>query len=379
MSRSRGSRARAFSRRVGMGCWVVSLVVSSAGFAETGAEGDSPFAGREGEEAAPSKETGDGVDPLQRAREAFLEGRQLMASEEWADAAGAFRIALEARPTAGLHYYLGVCLERQDQPLEARRAYIEARALLAVQPAADVEALLPAAFERVEARLGRLELTSTPKDATVRVDGTTWTVSRAPWLAPGPHVLVAEAPGHEAVHLHFDATAGLVTQLGIVLPRKVASAAPPVVVAPAPRPSVVAAPPPPMDPPPPRSVLPQTMFWSSVAFGVVGAGVGAAGLVWQQDAAAREAAANEELDGLASTDSSACYGPAESLSPACEQLRRAVGEEESAMIVLVGGFAAAGLGVLGAVTSWAIWPNEEFALRGRVGLGSAEVSLEGRF
>jgi len=348
----------------------VALTLAPAAQGQEASDDEGPFSEAARDEASEPSE----AELLQRARESFLAGRRAMAEEEWEEAATAFRDALDARPTPGLHYYLGVCLEQQGDPLAARRAYLEARSLLAQHSAADVAALLPAAFERVEAALGRLEVTVAPAEAAVRVDGSSWTPARAPWLAPGPHVLYAEAPGHEPVHLHFEVTAGALTELEVVLPPQVEAPVAPIVLAPAPPP----APPPPLEPPPPPT-LPRAAFWSSVTFGVLGAAAGVAGVVWHLDATARVADAQERIDAGGPVDESACYGSVNDLPPACQDLRAALSHEETSLVLMIGGFAAAGVGALGAVASWAIWPSERFALRGRVGLGSAGVELRGRF
>ena len=339
-------------------------------FAEPPAETGSPF--EEREETPP-----DAAELLRRARESFLEGRRLMGEEAWKEAAGAFEDALKAMPTPGLHYYLGVCLEQQGDPLGARKAYLESRSLLERHPAADVAALLPAAFKRVEAKLGRLEVTLLPDEGTARVDGSTWTEARGPWLMPGPHVFYAEAEGYEAVHLHFEVKPGALTELHVSLPLKVEvpPSPPPIVLAPALPPPA----PPPVDPAPPPRLLPPTAFWGSVAFGVIGAGVGVAGVFWHLDASARVAEAQEAVDGSGPVDPSACYRPITGEDDPCGDLRAAVSNEESATMVIVGGFAAAGLGVLGAVASWIAWPDEKFAVRGRVGIGRAELQLHGHF
>lgn len=367
MSGQFGRMTRARLRALSFAAAVCFTVPSA--FADPSGEAGSPF--EEREEGAEAE-----VDPLQRARESFLEGRRLMGEEAWEEAAAAFQDALAAMPTPGLHYYLGVCLEQQGDPLAARKAYLESRALLERHPAADVAALLPAAFKRVEAKLGRLEILLTPDDGIVRVDGSTWTEARAPWLVPGPHVLYAEAPGYEPVHLHFEVTAGALTQLRVKLPLRVEEPAPPLARAPAVPPP---APPPMEEPTPPPRLLPPTAFWGSVAFGAIGAGVGVAGVFWHLDASAQVARAQEEIDGSGAIDSSACYRPTTGEDDPCEHLRAAVSQEESATMLIVGGFAAAGLGALGAVASWIAWPNEKFAIRGRVGFGRAELQLRGRF
>lgn len=366
--RGRFDCARAARRHL-VGLALAALLVPSRTLAET-PEAESPFEGRQ---EAPQASAGS----LQRAREAFLEGRRLMGEGAWEEAAQAFEEALAAMPTPGLHYYLGVCLEQKGDPLGARKAYVESRALLARNPAADVEALLPAAFQRVEAKLGRVAITLRPQEGTARVDGSTWTAARGPWLPPGPHVLYAEAPGYEGVHLHFEVKAGALTELHVTLPPLRAEAPAPAVRAPA----LVAPPrpPPPLESPPRRSALPRVAFWGSVAFGVVGVGAGVAGVLWHVDASARVAEAQSDLDAAGMGSSSACFGPPMGAGHPCDELRAAVSHEESATLVIVAGATAAGLGAVGAVASWLAWPDEKFALRGRVGWGRAELQLRGRF
>lgn len=349
------------------------------GLAWTAAAGAQATGGDDGIFAAPDGSGADGADeeapPLQRAREAFLEGRRLMDEGLWAEAATAFQEALSAMPTPGLHFYLGVCLEEQGDPFAARGAFLDAEALLLEQPAADVAALVPDAIQRVESKLSRLEVYLYPNDATLRLDGTTWTPARTPWLEPGPHVFSAEAPGFSPRRVEVEAVAGVLTRVEVVLEPM---APPP----PAPSATAVAQeekPPAPADAVAPPSSLPKVAFWGSVAFGTLGAAVGFAGVAWHVDASARVVAAQAELDQAGQDDPSACVGPIEDVGTDCRNLRAAVSAEESATILIASGFAVAGVGALGALTSWAVFPNERFAVRGRVGLGRVELALLGRF
>jgi len=305
---------------------------------------------------------------LVRAREAFLEGRQLMAEERWMDAAAAFEIALRAQPTPGLHYHVGICLEWSGDALGARGAYLAARQMLAAQPAPDVAVLLPAALERVEGKLSRFEVAILPKAAVVRLDGVTLAAPYPEWIKPGRHAVRAEAEGYELVDLRFEAVAGA--------PVRIQATLKPLPQAPVAAAVVTTPPAKPLEEPPPRSALPRTMFWGSVAFGALGLAAGMAGTVWQQDASARVAEANAELP---EGDYSACYGPPDMGGGPCERLRVATADSESATILMVGGFVAAGVGVAGALASWAIWPREDFAVSGRAGFGSVHLEVRGRF
>jgi len=303
---------------------------------------------------------------LVRAREAFLEGRRLMAAAQWTDAAAAFEIALRAQPTPGLHYHVGICLEWSGDALGAREAFLAAQQMLTEQPAPDVAVRLPAALERVEAKLSRFEVAIVPEAAVVRLDGVKLAAPYPEWIKPGFHAVRAEAEGYELLDMRFKAVAGAPVRIQATL-----KPLPPAPVAAA----VVTPPAEPREEPPPRPTLPRTMFWGSAVFGALGLATGIAGTVWYQDASARVAEADAELP---EGDYSACYGPPAMMGP-CERLRVATADSESATILMVGGFVAAGVGVAGALASWAIWPREDFAVSGRAGFGSVHLEVRGRF
>jgi hypothetical protein len=316
----------------------------------------------------------DQTERLSLAREAFLDGRRLMVEARWTEAALAFERAISAHSTPGLHYHLGLCLEQGGDVLRARQAYLDAQRLLEEQPATDVAGLLPEAIRRVEKRLSRFELVIVPERAAVWIDDVAVVETPPEWLAAGTHWLHAEAEGHEPLDRRFQAAPGAPTRLEIVL--RPTSVVTEVAVAPPPLPQSVQ-PPPVVEPRP--SLLPRTVFWGSITFAALGAAAGVAGVVWHVDSSARVEALQRELDDQGQVSDSACYGPAGETGDACQQLRAAVAAEESAAILLIGGFAAAGVGALGAVGSWALWPHEKFAVAGRVGLGSVRLELSGRF
>lgn|GEM_PF-2133974 len=323
------------------------------------------------EEPAQADEEANQFARLTVAREAFLEGRRLMGEAKWTEAALAFERAISAQSTPGLHYHLGLCLEQGGDPLRARQAYLDAQRLLAEQPAADVAALLPAAVRRVEQRLSRFELVIQPEKSAVWIDDLAVVEAPPDWLAAGAHWLHAEAEGYEPLDRRFVVTAGAPTHLEVVLRTTAPAAASMGAVTPtAPAPEAARAEP---------LILPKVAFWGSIAFAGLGTAAGVAGIAWRVDASARVTAAQAELDQQGQTGDSACLGPPEQTGAACQDLRAAVADEESANVLLVGGFVAAGVGVLGAITSWAVWPHENFALGGRVGLGVVRVELSGRF
>ena len=93
------------------------------------------------------------------ARRLFDEGRAAADAARWAEAAGKFRRAVAIKDTPGLRYHLARCEEEQGSFVEALIEYDRARELIdAGTRAADVEQLLPAARERVRAKVALLTL-----------------------------------------------------------------------------------------------------------------------------------------------------------------------------------------------------------------------------
>lgn len=97
---------------------------------------------------------------LQRARELFGEGVELVEEERWAEAAERFRLVMEVRATGQVKYNLGIALERSGELAEASSLLREAAddAELDRRTRRDARRVL----EAIEPRLAHL---------TVRVEG----------------------------------------------------------------------------------------------------------------------------------------------------------------------------------------------------------------
>lgn len=319
-------------------------------------------------------------DELTRAREAFLAGRKFMERGRYQEAAGAFRRAIEAKPTPGLYYHLGTSLEKSGDLVAAHASYLTAREQLETQPAPDVQALLPKALAALEAQLATIVVRPEPGNSSAELDGEPIATRREVWLRPGKHQVRVEAQGYEPVELSVQLSAG---QTRLVEPRLELSVQPPAIAADGAPASAaqVTEPTDAADTTPRRpSVVPPLLLWSGTIVVAMGLGVGIGGALWNEDAKAQHAAAQEEVETIAPGNDGACAPPVPGASEPCMALRESANSQQNAAVVMATGFIAAGVGAAAAVTGL-VWGHRERALRlrGQVGPGAAFLSLSGTF
>lgn len=145
---------------------------------------------------------------------------------ERGDVAGAldkFRAAFAAYPSPKLQFNLGQAYRDLGRPLEAREAFNHF-VIEAADAPADMKAEARRALSDVESKLGRVQITSSPDDAEISVDGRV--IGRSPivapiWLVPGDHqLLVRHADAGEGSY-RFHVEAGRLVSLPIgLIPRK---------------------------------------------------------------------------------------------------------------------------------------------------------------
>jgi hypothetical protein len=176
------------------------------------------------------------------ARRLFEEGKAAEDAGRWREAAAKFRQATAIKDTPGIRFHLARCEEEQGALVEALVEYDRARELLERgAKAPDVERLLPAASEKVRAKVAMLTL-RLPEEVSgvsVELDGkaiSPTVLGVALPVNPGAHRLEAVAPGRKPFALDLSLATGEVKQVAIELARDEAAAGapPPATRAPAP-------------------------------------------------------------------------------------------------------------------------------------------------
>jgi hypothetical protein len=177
---------------------------------------------------------------VERARDLFAEGVQLVDQSRWAEAEGRFREALELRPSPVIAYNLASTLEAQGE-------YVEASGLLhGVLAQADLpEQLRTASAAKLAAILPRIAhltitLSGASANATVALDGRPLSAgerSAAEPIDPGRHEVVAEGAGGGVARAAVAASEGESTTIELVLPVSTPAEAAAMAAADAPTPS----------------------------------------------------------------------------------------------------------------------------------------------
>jgi hypothetical protein len=238
-------------------------------------------------------------------------------------------------------------------------------------PAADVEQLIPPALERVESMIGYLVVEEPPQGAEVEIDGRSVVWEPKLPLNPGTHQLLVDHPDYEPFQGSITLGAGQTELVRLTLQRR--ETAP---QKSAPTPTVAT----PADGGKPGSAQ-RVVFWTSVGVSGVGVGTGVVGVILFGGASSRGKELGRDVDEISGGGASACSSPNPAAPETCAELEKVGRQRDTAGALMVGGFAAAGAGALGALVSHYFWPTE----RGQVRLqaealpGRSFVSLSGAF
>jgi hypothetical protein len=211
----------------------------------------------------PNKKTRDA------AKKAFDAGQKAYEAGDYAAAYASFKAANELVPSPDAEFWSAMSLAKDGKTNEA----IEALDRFLNNPESSKvgEANLALAKNMVEelrAKLvGELKLTTEPAGASVTVDGVAQTdpTPLTLKLAPGPHKVSVQAPGHKPEELEIEISAGQSVERTLTL----AAEPPPQPVAPPPPPVEKAPALPPPEPEKKRSKVP-----AYVTLGIAGVGVG---------------------------------------------------------------------------------------------------------
>jgi hypothetical protein len=307
----------------------------------------------------------------------FDEGRAAAEAARWAEAAGKFRRAVAIKDTPGLRYHLARCEEEQGAFVEALIEYDRARELIdAGTRAADVEQLLPAARERVRAKVAllTLRLPDGLQNVSVQIDGkaVSPSVLGVPMpINPGKHRVQAVAVGRTTYSNEISLGLGEVRELPLELPfATTAPAAGPEGSRVAPTPKSTSA-----DAGVPAKTLTLVGEASLTALGL---GVGVLFTVAKSSAVDRREAANRKVlaqVGGQDPDGTACSIP----RTGCAELTQAARDEEQASNLALAGFITAGASAAAFGLTWWLWPDAEPTTTVVVAPARASVTLNGRF
>lgn len=312
------------------------------------------------------------------ARALFDQGLADERAGRWREAAGKFRSAAAIKDTPGLRFHVARCEEEQGLFVEALLEYDRARELLdAGNKAADVEKLLPAARERVKAKVALLTLRVPDgvQDASVRVDGkpVSGSVLGVPMpVNPGTHRVQAASAGRKAYSREIVLDSGEALELALELP---AVDAPP---EPAPaRPLSGTA----------SDVAPVTdagvsarsiALVSEASLFAVGLGTGVIFSIARRAASDRYEQANRQvLDqvGGSDPDGTACNAP----RAGCSELQLAGRDRDRAGKLAVTGFVVAGVSAAAFGLTWWLWPAGTPEVTAGIAPGRVDLGLSGRF
>lgn len=311
------------------------------------------------------------------ARRLFEEGRAAADAARWGEAAGKFRRAIAIKDTPGLRYHVARCEEEQGAFVEALIEYDRARELIdAGTRAADVEQLLPAARERVRAKVAllTLRLPEGLQNVSVQIDGKAISPSvlGVPMpINPGKHRVQAVSVGRTTYTQEISLGLGEVRELPLELP--FATTAP----AAGPEPARVVK---------PRSaaaddsgVPAKTLtLVGEASLAALGLGVGVLFTVAKSSANDRFEAANRTVlaqVGGSDPDGTACGTP----RPGCAELTEAARDKEQAGNLALAGFITAGVSAAAFGLTWWLWPDAEPTASVVVAPARAHVSLTSRF
>lgn len=151
----------------------------------------------------------DGPTDARLAQALFEEGRNLMEQKKYADACPKFKESQRLDPGGGTLLNLAACHAAEGKSATALDEYHEALTIALKDSRRDREDIARKNIDKLEREVPRVTvLVPHPvKDIDVKLDTTTLTA--AAWgvstpVDPGPHTVVASAPGYQTVKVHVD-------------------------------------------------------------------------------------------------------------------------------------------------------------------------------
>jgi len=286
------------------------------------------------------------------ARELFADAVSLEAAGNYALAAQKLRAALEIKETPGLRYHLAHCEEQLGTFVAAAADYERAAELIRTGAAApDVEPLLPAALERVEAHVAKLEIL-VPKGvpAVAELDGNELpkaALTKPVSIEPGQHRLRVVSEGHPEFAADLRLSRGERRTVRVLF-----DAAP----VPAPASSAM----PVANPVAEHSPNSQFGARSSVLIGeaalvATGVGLGIGFMVARSHAAHRIEQSQRAVDAASSSSDGACV--TSPVPAACGELDDAIADHDRYTKWMTASFVGAGVATTALAVTWVLWPG----------------------
>jgi tetratricopeptide (TPR) repeat protein len=294
------------------------------------------------------------------ARRLFADALVLENAGNWAEAIAKLKDAIAIKETPGLRYHLAHCQEQRGELVAASLDYERASELIrAGAQAPDVEQLLELANQRLLTQIPRLTLVLPPgvPQAVVEIDGKVVSpavIGNPAPIDPGPHRIVARAPGHQPFEKRLVIGSGEASNLELSL---VPLAPRPTTQAPVASPKPAAA-----DDPPSRSGFGarEATLIGEAALVAAGVGIGIGFTLARADATDRAENAQATIDHRSGGDVGACE-PAAPLSE-CAQLREALEARQSHGRIAAAGFVGAGVSAAALMATWILWPSSQNAV-----------------
>ena len=138
-------------------------------------------------------------DPLERARNLFVQAEQDEDAERWSDALDKLRSVSQVRLTAGVRYHMALCEQHLGKLAHAYAEYEAAENQARLENAADVLRLVGAQLAALKPRVPRLTIHVAPfvQEMSLKLDGqriAPASVGAAIPVDPGEHRVEATAP-----------------------------------------------------------------------------------------------------------------------------------------------------------------------------------------
>lgn len=353
-----------------LGCLLWTPSAFAAGAAPPAAEESSLAESKQAtaeDGASSSSDTSSASQPtlsLGEARQAFLKGRALIAEGRWAEAEEQFLLAIRAKNTPGLHYYIGYCRENQGSLVLALASYRMAEDLLETERAPDVDQIVPAAIERVTGLLPVILLYDVPAGAKLKFDGVERPLSQQFHADPGRHLIQVEKAGFKSFSTAFDLEAGKKARVVVKMEPAQQNADR---VTPG------------EDVRSDSGSLRKVLFWSSTGVALGGLGAGVTGAVLLAATKREIERLDEEAEEIAQSEDSSCLQPSAALERVCSDLEAGAKRKKSMGTLMVGGFAAAGVGTVGALVTHFLWPEARVSVDLGLSEGEQLVFVSGQF
>ncbi|HLV66540.1 MAG TPA: PEGA domain-containing protein [Polyangiaceae bacterium] len=158
---------------------------------------------------------------LARARAHFQRAIELEQAGNWAEALRAFREVGQVRMTPQVRFHIALCEERLGRLVAALGGY-ELALADADSVGPDFRAEVTERVEKLRARIPHISIQrgSGAEAATIRLDGVTLgstSIGVQVPLDPGPHVVMAEAPGYERFETTVTLEEGATQAVDVVL------------------------------------------------------------------------------------------------------------------------------------------------------------------